>query len=65
MPVTNLAELDALVARVKKHKRNLQLTLKSRLTIFSVRHLLQRTKLEFLWHNKRLLSLAWVSWKTK
>ena len=49
MPVTNVAELDELIARVKKLNANLQHSAKNRLIKSSVLLLWQQTMLVFLW----------------
>lgn len=65
MAVTNVAELNALVERVKKPSVNMPVSLKNRLTKSSAPPLWLPQTLEFLSRKWPLPNLAWVLSKIK
>lgn len=65
MAVTNVAELNALVERVKKARVNMPVSLKNRLTKSSAPPLWQPQTLESLSRKWPLPNPAWASSKTK
>lgn len=65
MAVTNVAELNALVERVKKPSVNMPVSLKNRLTKSSVPPLWLLQTLESLSRKWPLPNLAWASSKIK
>ncbi len=65
MAVTNVAELNALVERVKKPSVNMPVSLKNRLTKSSVPPLWLPQTLESLSRKWPLPNLAWASSKIK
>ncbi len=65
MAVTNVAELNALVERVKKPSVNMPVSLKNRSTKSSAPPLWQPLMPAFRWPKWPSPNPVWVSWKTK
>ncbi len=65
MAVTNVAELNALVERVKKPSVNMPVSLKNRSTKSSAPPLWLLLMPAFRWPKWPSPNPVWVSWKTK